>query len=238
MKKRIISSVLAISMLTLIISVCAGCSKNDNSSDNSSQTAIAENNAKQNEQKQFIEKIKDLIRNGQAYDAGEYEMLEIEDGQYAFINFNGNGYCKINLSDEIRGWENFVSFGYVKIYKGYSVKTNGILINCESFEELGVSGAKEIYEKMHGIENYDGPGMYWIDHDIPSGVYKIESKSGGSYHKCDSALGSIFWGSMINPYLNEYQDSCIVEVDNGLHDLSFIIFKGDKISPYKKTTNE
>lgn len=27
MKKRIISSVLAISMLTLIISVCAGCSK-------------------------------------------------------------------------------------------------------------------------------------------------------------------------------------------------------------------
>lgn len=56
MKKRIISSVLAISMLTLIISVCAGCSKNDNSSDNSLQTAIAENNAKQNEQKQFIEK--------------------------------------------------------------------------------------------------------------------------------------------------------------------------------------
>lgn len=55
-EKRIISSVLAISMLTLIISVCAGCSKNDNSSDNSLQTAIAENNAKQYEQKQFIEK--------------------------------------------------------------------------------------------------------------------------------------------------------------------------------------
>ena len=149
-------------MLILIISVCAGCSKNDNSSDNSSQTAIAENNAKQNEQKQFIEKIKDLIRNGQAYDAGEYKMFEIEDGQYAFINFNGNGYCKINFSDDVRGWENFVSFGYVQILKGDSVKTKGILINCESLEELGVSGAKEIYEKMHGIENYDGPG-YVLD---------------------------------------------------------------------------
>lgn len=232
--KRIISSVLAISMLTLIISVCAGCSKNDNSSDNSSQTAIAENNAKQNEQKQFIEKIKDLIRNGQAYDAGEYEMLEIESGQYAFINFNGNGYCKINCDDETRGWENFDSFGYASINDSYTVKTNGILINCESFEELGVSGAKEIYEKMHGIENYDGPGMYWINHDIPSGVYKIESKSGGSYNKCDGALAStVFWGSMINPYLKEYQDSCIVDCN-----YKYIIFKGDKISPYKKTTNE
>lgn len=226
--KRIISSVLAISMLTLIISVCAGCSKNDNSSDNSSQTAIAENNAKQNEQKQFIEKIKDLIRNGQAYDAGEYEMLEIESGQYAFINFNGNGYCKINLSDETIGWENFDSFGYVEILKGYSVKTYGILVNCESFEELGVSGAKEIYEKMHGIENYDGPGMYWIDHDIPSGAYRIESKSGGSYSLCNCAVGS-----MVSAFEGEYQDSCTVDCSSG-----FITFKGDKISPYKKTTNE
>lgn len=91
-----------------------------------------------------------------------------------------------------------------------------------------MSGAKEIYEKMHGIENYDGPGMYWIDHDIPSGAYRIESKSGGSYSLCNCAVGS-----MASAFEEEYQDSCTVDCSSG-----FVTFKGDKISPYKKTTNE
>ena len=43
-------------------------------------------------------------------------------------------------------YENFDSFGYVKVHAAGNLTTRRVLISINAFEKLEVSGAKQIYE--------------------------------------------------------------------------------------------
>jgi hypothetical protein len=73
----------------------------------------------------------------------------------------------------------FDSFGYVYVHDAGNIQTQGVLINVDSFPTLGVTSAREIYEKLNNVENYRGSGWYKVGVDIPAGQYTIESTGQG-----------------------------------------------------------
>lgn len=184
MKKIFISTI-------IILLICVGCEnsnkkeidkENQNSNSNSNSNSNNNKPVELTKQEEMINKIVDLIDEGLAFDTGNYIAGEVPKGIYAFVKFDGSGsyYSEKDVAGNIIDNENFDSFGYVKIYSVGNLETNGVLVNINAFDKLDVSGAKEIYEILNNLENYNQGGMYKIGNDLPSGTYTLES-IGSSY---------------------------------------------------------
>ncbi len=101
----------------------------------------------------------------------------------------GPNYCEKDASETIIDNENFDSFGYVKVHSAGNLTTSGALISISAFDKLGVSGAKEIYEKLNGQVDYNQSGYYKVDVDIPFGKYVVESINQGYYAIMSGPVG-------------------------------------------------
>lgn len=152
------------------------------------------------ESEKTIAIIIDLIDEGLAFDTGDYVKGDIPKGEYVFVKFEGSGsyYSEVDGAGNIVDNENFDSFGYVQVHESGDIETGGVLIDIESIDRLGVSGARELFEVLNDVEEYDESGYYKVGFDIDPGEYSIES------------YGSGYIGVMSGPVGN----SEIIENDN------------------------
>jgi hypothetical protein len=132
-------------------------------------------------QQKMLKDIQNLIDSKQAFDTGSYIQGDIPAGEYAFVRFKGSGqyYVEKDQTDKIIDNENFDSFGYVQVHGAGNLQTKGVLINIAAFPQLGVTGAKDIYEKLNNVQNFQEAGYYKVGVDIPAGTYTIESVGKG-----------------------------------------------------------
>ncbi len=153
------------------------------------------------EAQKMLSKLVDLIDEGKAYDTGSYIKGDIVPGEYAFVKIGDTGsyYCEKDAAGNIVDNENFDSFGYVKVHGVGNLETDGALVSIDAFNELGVSGAKELYEVLHDQIDYNQGGYYKVGVDIEPGQYVVESIGGSGY-----------WAIMTGPV----SDSDIVDNDN------------------------
>ena len=137
-------------------------------------------------------KIVGLMSEKLAFDSGSYQRGDIPAGEYAYVKFAGAGsyYEEEDPAGNILDNENFDSFGYVKVHGKGDVETRGVLINVKSFESLGVTGAKDIYEKLNNTKDYYDAGYYKVGTDIPAGTYTVESYGSGYYAVLSGPVGS------------------------------------------------
>ena len=143
------------------------------------------------EKEKMILKIGDLFEKNLAFDVGNYVMGDIPKGEYAFIGINSSKYyCEEDSAGNIVDNENFQSFGYVYVHGVGNIETRGVLVSVNSFGELGVSGAKELYEIINEQPNYTQSGMYKIGVDIPAGVYVVESVGSGYFALLTGPVGN------------------------------------------------
>lgn len=126
---------------------------------------------------EMLAQVMGLIDEGLAFDTGNYVKGEVPKGEYAFISFDGSGkyYSEEDSAGNIIDNENFDSFGYVYVHGSANLTTQGALISVNAFEEIDVSGAKEIYELLNEVEAYQESGMYKVGTDISASEYIIES---------------------------------------------------------------
>lgn len=173
-------------VIGLVIVATAPQTKNT-SSNNSNNTQQA-NNAQQEEskpapaeekspQEKMQEGVTKLIDSGQAYDTGSYVKGDIPKGEYAFVSFDGSGkyYSEEDSAGNIIDNENFDSFGYVYVQGVGNVETQGVLIKVGSLKDLGVKGAREVYEQLNSVKDYKGSAWYKVGSDIKAGQYTIKS---------------------------------------------------------------
>lgn len=141
---------------------------------------------------QMIQDIVDLIDEGLAFDTGSYIKGDIPKGEYAFVTFDGSGqyYAEKEISGSIIDNENFDSFGYVYVHEEGNVETKGALVKVEALGDLGVSGAKELYEILNELEDYKGSGWYKAGLDIEPGEYIIESIGDGYVAVMNGPVGN------------------------------------------------
>lgn len=132
-------------------------------------------------QEQMVTDVVSLIDKGEAFDAGSYIKGDIPKGEYAFVTFDGSGqyYEEEDSAGNIIDNENFDSFGYVQVHEVGNIENSGALVKIDVLSELGVSGAKELYEILNGIENFKDAGWYKVGVDIEPGEYIIESYGEG-----------------------------------------------------------
>ncbi|MBM4762944.1 hypothetical protein [Bacillus sp. B15-48] len=132
-------------------------------------------------QRAMVNKIVQLIETGQVYDSGNYIKGDIPAGEYAFVSFEGSGkyYVEKDSGGNIIDNENFDSFGYVHVHEAGNLETKGVLISVDAFDELEVSGAKEIYETLNNVEDFKDAGYYKAGLDIDPGQYVMESYGRG-----------------------------------------------------------
>ena len=142
-------------------------------------------------------KIKDLVSEGLAYNSGDYKKGDITPGEYAFIQYNSSRsyYCEKDASDNIIDNENFNAFGYAKVHGVGNVETRGFLINVTAFDELNVTGAKQIYEILNHQKDYNQSGFYTVGFDIKPGKYVVESIGAHGYYAI--MTGPISSGSIV-----------------------------------------
>lgn len=131
---------------------------------------------------EMTQELMSLIDEGKAFDSGSYIEGDIPKGEYAFITFDGSGqyYSEEDSSGNIVDNENFDGFGYVSVQEVGNLTNSGALVKVEALDELGVAGAKELYEIMNEKEDYKESGWYKIGKDLDPGKYVIESV-GSSY---------------------------------------------------------
>lgn len=189
MKKNIFFSTIIIFTLFLFLTGCN--SSNSSNSNTNNYNSNSSNNASKDktetkeltESDKMILKISSLINNKEAFDAGNYIIGDIPAGEYAFVKFSSGGYyCEKDASGSIIDNENFNSFGYVKVHATGNLETRGVLISTSSFDKLGVSGAKEIYEILNEQSNYNQAGYYKVGVDIEQGKYIVESIGSSGYY--------------------------------------------------------
>lgn len=164
---------------------------NSNSSSNENNKSYSDN-SNLSESDIMMSKIISLIKLGKAYDTGTYSKGEVTKGEYAFIKFDGSGsyYEELDRAGDIIDNENFSSFGYVKVHGVGEIETRGVLIDINSFSELGVTSAKEIYEKLNNIKEYYESGYYKVGVDIKPGTYTIESIGKGYFAILSGPVGN------------------------------------------------
>ncbi|WP_349430226.1 hypothetical protein [Weissella confusa] len=129
------------------------------------------------------DKVSNLIKQGKAFGPRSYTAGQVPAGEYVFVATKYGAskyYSEDDAAGEIIDNENFSSFGYVQVHATGNLTTRGTLVNVDSLGELGVSGAKELYEKLNDKQNYNGPGMYKIGVDLPAGMHTVSS-TGSAY---------------------------------------------------------
>lgn len=153
----------------------------DTSTEEESYEEIVEEELELTPQEQMIQNITEIIDSGKAFDAGSYIKGDIPKGEYAFIRYDGSGqyYSEEDQGGNIIDNENFDSFGYVNVHESGNLENQGVLVNTKSLEELGVSGAKELYEIVNDTKDYKDSGWYKIGVDLEPGHYVIESMGEG-----------------------------------------------------------
>lgn len=178
----------AILAIGLIGALTSPDSESSNVASNDQQAEQKTNEVKQEvavEEKTPKEKLKDdilnLITAKTAFDTGSYIKGDIPQGEYAFVSFDGGGkyYSEEDDAGNIIDNENFNSFGYVYVHGVGNITTKGVLIATSSLGGLGVTGAKEIYEKLNDATNYKSSGMYKVGTDISAGQYTLQSQGSG-----------------------------------------------------------
>lgn len=186
MKNKFIKELL----LLLFCITLVGCVENKKIENNHEKSTNAKSEEKNNKKIEYSKsekmllKILDLVEEGLAYDTGSYIAGEVKPGEYAFVKFNGSGsyFCEKDASGSIVDNENFNSFGYVKVHGVGNLETKGALINVSAFDKLGVSSAKEIYENLNDLSNYNQGGYYKVGVDLEAGSYIVESIGGNGYY--------------------------------------------------------
>ena len=154
-----------------------------NQTDTSNNTTTGNQTDNQEPPKSVFQKLLDLIDEGKlAFDTGDYSKGDIPKGEYAFVRIgDGQYYCEKDIAGNIIDNENFSSFGYVKVNAVGNITTRGLLVNIKTFKDIGVKGAKELYELINDQPNYDQAGMYKIGSDLAAGTYKLKSIGSGYY---------------------------------------------------------
>lgn len=122
-----------------------------------------------------------LMSTKTAFDSGSYVKGDIPQGEYAFVSFDGSGkyYSEEDEAGNIIDNENFSSFGYVYVHGAGNISTRGVLISSASLQTLGVTGAKDLYEKLNDMSDYKSSGMYKVGTDIVAGQYTLQSQGSG-----------------------------------------------------------
>ena len=189
----IIVSVLTAVIVAVVISLLILHSSKDSDDDydyNDSYYNETEKPQKElTESEKMIAELYKLLDEKLVFDTGNYIEGEIPEGEYAFVKMSeGSGYYEEDdASGEIIDNENFSSFGYVKVHGVGNLETRGVLINVSAFERLGVSGAKEIYEKLNNKSDWNQSGYYKVGFDIEPGKYILES------------IGNGYWSILTGP---------------------------------------
>lgn len=172
-------------------------------------------------QEEMLTKLAGLIDEGKAIDTGSYIKGDIPKGEYAFITFDGSGqyYAETDQAGEIIDNENFASFGYVHVHEKGNVETRGALVKMDALKDLGVSGAKELYEVMNDVEDYTGSAWYKVGTDIEPGQYVIESIGEGYAAVMSGPVGN---NEIINN--NAFSGRYSVNVSDGQY---LVVSKGE-----------
>ncbi len=143
------------------------------------------------EREKMILKVSELFDKDLAFDVGSYVMGDIPKGEYAFIGINSSKYyCEEDAAGNIIDNENFQSFGYVYVHGLGNIETRGVLVSVSAFADLGVNGAKQLYEIINEQPNYTQSGMYKIGVDIPAGIYTVESTGKGYFALLTGPVGN------------------------------------------------
>lgn len=143
------------------------------------------------EKNEMFSKISELLDRKLAFDAGDYVVGDIPKGEYAYIGIDSSKYySEEDSAGNIIDNEIFDSFGYVYVHGVGNIDTSGILVNVNAFGELGVTGAKQLYEYINMQSNYTQSGMYKIGSDIPAGLYTIESMGSGYFALLTGPVGN------------------------------------------------
>ncbi len=139
----------------------------------------------------MINKIVRLMETDLAFDSGDYIKGDIPKGEYVFIKYQGSGqyYSEEDAAGNIIDNENFDSFGYVYVHEVGNISNGGVLVNITSLNTLGVSGAKELYEIVNDVLDYQQSGLYKVGYDIAPGSYTVESFGSGYYAILDGPIG-------------------------------------------------
>lgn len=200
--KITITALIVIVLLPVLIVVAIDDTKNQTSnrpesnmpqtSQQNQQSIQSDQVAPKTEKQIMLERIGSLIAAKDAFDAGSYVRGDIPVGEYIFMPFEGSGkyYSENDSADNIIDNENFDSFGYVYVQGAGNIQTQGVLIKIQVLEQLGVTNAKEIYEKLNDNINYKDSGMYKIGTDLPAGTYTIESYGQGYIEVTSGPVGN------------------------------------------------
>ena len=190
-QKRTLKIVGAILVVAIFIGAIGSQGSEDTATNANNNQQTEQNKTNTDEQKEIAkektpkEKLQDnilgLISSKQAYDSGSYVKGDIPKGEYAFVPIDSDGkyYSEEDEAGNIVDNENFSSFGYVYVHGVGNVSTRGVLISTASFADLGVTGAKDIYEKLNDITGYKSAGMYKVGIDIEPGQYTLQSIGDG-----------------------------------------------------------
>lgn len=156
------------------------------------QEAAAKKQAEETPKQKMMNSIKTLISSKQAFDTGNYVKGDIPAGDYAFVSFQGSGkyYSENDTANNIIDNENFDSFGYVSVHGSGNLETQGLLVNTAAFPQLGVTGAKQIYEILNDVQNYAGAGFYKVGADLPAGKYTVQSQGEGYVAALSGPVGN------------------------------------------------
>lgn len=175
----------------------------------------------------LLNELVKMIDEGLVYDSGSYVKGEVKAGEYAFVRFDGAGsyYEELDMAGNIIENENFDSFGYVKVLQAGDLTTGGVLINVTAFKRLGVSGAKEIWEILNDVKDYNQSGYYKVGYDIKPGKYIVETLGGDGYYGVMS--GPVGKSSIIRN--DFYSGKKTVTISKG----QYITLSGVKIYPKK-----
>lgn len=196
MKQKLLTLLVGVA---LIISLSA-CGVNETTNNNTPKDNVETSDYNEStpspkkeltEKEKMISKVSELMEKDLAFDVGNYIAGDIPKGEYAFIGINSSKYyCEKDAAGNIIDNENFQSFGYVYVHGLGNVETRGVLVSVNAFAELGVTGAKQLYEIINEQSDYTQSGMYKIGVDIPAGTYTVESIGSGYFALLTGPVGN------------------------------------------------
>lgn len=178
-------TLLIIALISLICGVLlAGCGSSASKSTPTPSPSATPATSAVSESQKIADKMIELKYAGFSFGTGTYAKGAIPAGEYAFVALEDTGYYEEDdMSGSILDNQNFDSFGYVTVQGAGNVKVRGALVAVSALNRIGVSGAKDIYEKLYGVSGYNQAGMYKVGVDIPEGVHTVTSMSGQAYYE-------------------------------------------------------
>lgn len=187
--------IVAIIILFIIIGISSSSTQSNNEVSESTKTTqeTKKEEPKAKTDKEIMtEDIAGLIDAKEAFDIGSYVKGDIPVGEYAYVPLDSNGkyYSEEDSAGNIIDNENFDSFGYVYVQGAGNLQTQGVLIKSSAFKKLGVSGAKEIYEKLNNIPDYKESAMYKVGVDVSPGTYTLKSYGEGYVEVMSGPVGN------------------------------------------------